>query len=270
LSVSWHTEVFSLTLKLCASREFITSCSLFQVWFGDNRASIEFHERGKKHKDALAAKLRDLGRAAHEKEQAVGALKCAATHVIYTNGVGLAMENEYATGLSSKIFDPRQMKDVSSMAREMAKRKNELLEMKNKKRVCPNLFNSYETVAWLLLEKVKVEEPAPQEVPHPVQLTEVQQELQQQQQQQQQAAPVGPLGSWTKVKKSDRRKELFNFSAPVYSPLTARYRAEEERERKAPAIQFTEKTSGLLTKKVKGPIEFKKRTATKNVRQRTQ
>lgn len=90
--------VFSLTLKLCASREFITRCSLFQVWFGDNRASIEFHERGKKHKDALAAKLRDLGRAAHEKEQAVGALKFAATHVIYTNGVGLAMENEYGTG----------------------------------------------------------------------------------------------------------------------------------------------------------------------------
>lgn len=64
------------------------------------------------------------------------------------------------------------------------------------------------------------------------------------------------------VHRSDRRKELFNFSAPVYSPLTARYRAEEERERKAaeererqamlgePAIQFTEKTSGLLTKKV--------------------
>lgn len=451
-------------------------CTICKVWFGDNRASIEFHERGKKHKDALAAKLRDLGRAAHEKEQAqwkmntaLAAMEAAALKAMKENGEGIEHGPALpSTGLSSKIFDPRQMKDVSSMAREMAKRKNELLEMKNKKRHPPPApasaakyfkselsssvdyseftasvpkteptsepttsaapsandvvwveadgedgrkyyFHMYtgesiweqppsfytmeeygrfilsrefanmkqenivtkmeevsrtpdemterlaegvpseavvgrtaveinasaeeaveqrvavkkepieeeavdvphelcdiplpgaasavpnltpkeepplEPVSELLqppseagttsAEEVKVEEPAPQEAPHPVQLTEVQQELQQQQQQQQQqqAAPVGPLGSWTKVKKSD--------SAPVYSPLTARYRAEEERERKAaeererqamlgePAIQFTEKTSGLLTKKVKGPIEFKKRTATKNVRQRTQ
>ncbi|RCN23721.1 hypothetical protein ANCCAN_30592 [Ancylostoma caninum] len=85
---------------------------------------------------------------------------------------------------------------------------------------------------------------------------------------------VGPFGGWTRVKKEDKK--------PVFSPLTAKYRAEEERQRKEaeererlaekaePKVEFTEKTSAILTKKVKGPIEFKKRSATKNVRQRTQ
>ncbi|KAK6037064.1 hypothetical protein COOONC_25430 [Cooperia oncophora] len=85
--------------------------------------------------------------------------------------------------------------------------------------------------------------------------------------------PAGPLGSWTRVKKVD--------SGPVFSPLTAKYRAEEERHRKEAEarekqqeklepVVFTEKTSAVLTKKVKGPIEFKKRSAAKSVRQRTQ
>ncbi|PIO67872.1 hypothetical protein TELCIR_10361 [Teladorsagia circumcincta] len=112
------------------------------VWFGDNRASIEFHERGRKHKDALAAKLRELGRATHEKEKmqakmstALAAMEAAALKAMRENGEGIEQGPALpSTGLSSKIFDPRQLKDVGSFAREMAKRKNEMVEMKNQKR----------------------------------------------------------------------------------------------------------------------------------------
>ncbi|VDO39693.1 unnamed protein product [Haemonchus placei] len=101
-------------------------------------------------------------------------------------------------------------------------------------------------------EQVQVQQPPEEETPAP---------------------SSGPLGSWTRVTKVD--------SGPVFSPLTAKYRAEKERERKEAEAReketeklepliFTEKTSAVLTKKVKGPIEFKKRSATKHVRQRAQ
>nr|CDJ90806.1 Zinc finger domain containing protein [Haemonchus contortus] len=50
-------------------------CEICKVWFGDNRASIEFHERGRKHKAALDAKLRELGKATREKEKMVGSMQ---------------------------------------------------------------------------------------------------------------------------------------------------------------------------------------------------
>ncbi|PIO61930.1 hypothetical protein TELCIR_16531 [Teladorsagia circumcincta] len=70
--------------------------AIMHVWFGDNRASIEFHERGRKHKDALAAKLRELGRATHEKEKmqakmstALAAMEAAALKAMRENGEGI-------------------------------------------------------------------------------------------------------------------------------------------------------------------------------------
>ena len=56
---------------------FLNNCTLFgynalfQVWFADNRASIEFHERGEKHKNAMAQKLRDVGKSRELKLHAV-------------------------------------------------------------------------------------------------------------------------------------------------------------------------------------------------------
>ncbi|VDL84941.1 unnamed protein product [Nippostrongylus brasiliensis] len=113
-----------------------------KVWFGDNRASIEFHERGRKHKDALAAKLRELGRASKEKEReqskmnsALAAMEAAALKSMREHGEALEQGPALpCTGLASRIFDPRQMKDVGLMAREMAKRKNEMKELHNQKR----------------------------------------------------------------------------------------------------------------------------------------
>lgn len=42
-----------------------------QVWFADNRVSIEHHENGQKHKAAIQAKLRELGKQSKAKEKAV-------------------------------------------------------------------------------------------------------------------------------------------------------------------------------------------------------
>ncbi|KHJ87522.1 transcription initiation factor IID, subunit [Oesophagostomum dentatum] len=113
-------------------------CEICKVWFGDNRASIEFHERGKKHKAALAAKLRDLGKKSREDAKAkmqmntaLAAMEAAAMKSMREHGEGIPHGPALPeTGLASKIFDPRLYKDVGTMARELARRKGELKEMK--------------------------------------------------------------------------------------------------------------------------------------------
>ncbi|KAL6737292.1 hypothetical protein Aduo_010947 [Ancylostoma duodenale] len=408
-------------------------CEICKVWFGDNRASIEFHERGKKHKDALAAKLRELSKKSRENEKAqakmssaLAAMEAAALKAMRENGEGIEHGPALpATGLASKIFDPRQFKDVNSMARELAKRKNELQELKRsapaparpipakyfrrepsikveypdlsipepkqetevvpscsetvwveadsgdgsgskyyfhmytgearweqpdsfytmeeyQKRFLaadegslkmdtqtqgeahPSVSTNIETEVVKVEPSVKVEPQEHDNIPvdigdiplpcaapseaqtnvvvkeeqkdeHLEESTQIQPDTTQIRSAQSAAASeevaqapaetedeeeevekpsVGPFGGWTRVKKEDKK--------PMFSPLTAKYRAEEERQRKEaeereklaekaePKVEFTEKTSAILTKKVKGPIEFKKRSATKNVRQRTQ
>ncbi|VDN07856.1 unnamed protein product [Thelazia callipaeda] len=44
-------------------------CELCKVWFADNRVSIEHHERGQKHKNAIQAKLREVGKKSKQKAQ---------------------------------------------------------------------------------------------------------------------------------------------------------------------------------------------------------
>ncbi|CAI4220417.1 unnamed protein product, partial [Auanema sp. JU1783] len=34
-------------------------CSVCKCWFADNRASIDFHEKGERHKAAIARSLRE-------------------------------------------------------------------------------------------------------------------------------------------------------------------------------------------------------------------
>ncbi|KAE9416253.1 hypothetical protein Angca_003575, partial [Angiostrongylus cantonensis] len=409
-------------------------CEICKVWFGDNRASIEFHERGKKHKEALAAKLRELSRASREKEKAkaqmstaLAAMEAAALKTMRENGEGVEHGPSLpSTGLSSKIFDPRQLKDIGSMAREMAKRKNEMQEIKAEKRVSltvprstpkyfkrefpvpveylesnvgvakqeagtlpscdetvwveaddgdgrtyyyhmytgvsqwekPKLFytaeeykrrfldgelpkstmenetveqeqlsadtkdsnneqtrvvsqvkeysepevktepDDDETTSDLAVGDIPLPEPGSSiaDVPvkkeplesavesnvAPVSTPTITYECQpavyisqshmEEQDEKSPAPPHGPYGSWQRVTKED--------SQPKFSPLTAKYRAEEERERRLleekeklatkgePNLEFTEKTAAVLTKKVKGPIEFKKRSTAKSVRQR--
>ncbi|KHJ89653.1 transcription initiation factor IID, subunit [Oesophagostomum dentatum] len=432
-------------------------CEICKVWFGDNRASIEFHERGKKHKAALAAKLRDLGKKSREDAKAkmqmntaLAAMEAAAMKSMREHGEGIPHGPALpATGLASKIFDPRLYKDVGTMARELARRKGELKEMKRSapppapvvpakyfrrdysvKVDYPELsipepkqeldavasqlsssgyselsihqskqeldvvasqpscsdkvwveadvgdgsgskyyFHMYtgestwdqplsfytaeeyqsmfqaveqsiakadvaleavsdtsaEAAATEVQPPVKREpeetdnashdigdiplpgittsipdstshvkqEPPSEDVQNIVQIQQdegegesapvssqnqgtdefmensVEQKVENSKEQTVVEKPsVGPFGGWTRV--TETRKE------PVFSPLTAKYRAEEERHRKEeaereklaeklePKVEFTEKTSANLTKKVKGPIEFKKRSAAKH------
>lgn len=412
-------------------------CEICKVWFGDNRASIEFHERGKKHKEALAAKIRELSRASREKEKAqaqmstaLAAMEAAALRTMRENGEGVEHGPALpSTGLASKIFDPRQLKDIGSMAREMAKRKNEMQEAKSQKRVAPSVpystpkyfkrelpvpveyleaniaipkqevesLPSYcEETVWVeadagdgrtyyyhmytgvsqweqpksfytaeeykrhVLERelsssvvknetVKHEQPPTDTSSNNVGICSVSQEkeadepkvkmephdeeiatslvvgeiplpeaglsatdvavreeplestsdsnvdpvsthsvtcesqpaveichsyIDEREEDRPTPPSHGPFGSWQRVGKGDKQ--------PMFSPLTAKYRAEEARDRKLleekeklaakgePKLEFTEKTGAVLTKKVKGPIEFKKRSAVKSVRQRIQ
>ncbi|KAK6030564.1 WW domain protein, partial [Ostertagia ostertagi] len=74
---------------------------------------------------------------------ALAAMEAAALKAMRENGEGIEQGPALPfTGLSSKIFDPRQLKDVGSFAREMAKRKNEMVEMKNQKRAAPQPTSS--------------------------------------------------------------------------------------------------------------------------------
>ncbi|CAJ0603834.1 unnamed protein product [Cylicocyclus nassatus] len=425
-------------------------CEICKVWFGDNRASIEFHERGKKHKDALANKIRELGKKQREETKARYSLNSALAQMEAAALVSMAERGEGishgpalpARGLASKIFDPRQFKDVTTFARQMAMRKNEHRELKRsapppmssapmsakyfrgdssvkveypflsipetKVEVTAHTPTSMDVAAahapasasqtywveadspdgsgrkyyfhmytgestwekpesfftWEVYQsyisayqtpaagtttsseemhassaavetvpetkpEVKSEAPAAEgsreigDIPLPQvddadaeasvdvkqepveQASEGEPQSDSEVQKSTTAAPTPwevvkdpypakpvpttqevstggdsvdklikatPYGGWTRVEKTD--KEMF------LSPLTEKYRAEEERQRKETEarekleeklepVEFTEKTSANLTKKVKGPIEFKKRTATKNVRQRT-
>ncbi|CAD6194717.1 unnamed protein product [Caenorhabditis auriculariae] len=85
--------------------------------------------------------------------------------------------------------------------------------------------------------------------------------------------PYDPRGGWVRITAAEKN------DGPFESPLTARYRELEEQQKKEeeqrqkeqlnePKIEFEEKTAVTMTKKVKGPIEFKKKTTTRNIRKR--
>ncbi|CAI2296388.1 unnamed protein product [Caenorhabditis sp. 36 PRJEB53466] len=87
------------------------------------------------------------------------------------------------------------------------------------------------------------------------------------------ALPSAPYGSWVRITKEEKSE------IPFESPLTARYREEEEEKKKEEEkrnaaeestvrVEFGEKTAAVMTKKVKGPIEFKKKTGNRNIRKR--
>ncbi|GMT32539.1 hypothetical protein PFISCL1PPCAC_23836, partial [Pristionchus fissidentatus] len=121
-------------------------CELCKVWFGDNRASIEHHERGQKHQEAVKSKLRNLGKDNEKKARAAADL--AATLAMMESGAAASMAAnnegvlngpalpERGLGIGPKVpvggtkyLDPRQM-SMQSMAEEMGRRKKEEEERK--------------------------------------------------------------------------------------------------------------------------------------------
>lgn len=47
-------------------------CEICKVWFADNRASIDHHERGQKHQAMVQQRIREMGERQRDREREVG------------------------------------------------------------------------------------------------------------------------------------------------------------------------------------------------------
>ncbi|VDN52171.1 unnamed protein product [Dracunculus medinensis] len=86
-------------------------CELCKVWFADNSVSIQHHEAGQKHKAAIQAKLREVGKQ---------------SNILSFKGdiIGPSLKPK-------SYLDPRAHKaSVVSMAKEISKQKSEVRLMK--------------------------------------------------------------------------------------------------------------------------------------------
>uniref|UniRef100_A0A0R3S443 WW domain-containing protein n=1 Tax=Elaeophora elaphi TaxID=1147741 RepID=A0A0R3S443_9BILA len=108
-------------------------CEICKVWFADNRVSIEHHEGGQKHKAAIQAKLRDLGKQSKQKEKEQSDLR--ATLAMMESAASKSMEISDScpsTGIvgpmpkPKKYMDPRaHSASIAEMACQMAQRRKE-------------------------------------------------------------------------------------------------------------------------------------------------
>ncbi|CAD5233919.1 unnamed protein product [Bursaphelenchus xylophilus] len=67
-------------------------CEICKVWFGDNRASIEHHEMGQKHKAMVQQRLREMGQKTKQKDKETANLN--ATLVAMEAAARAAMERD--------------------------------------------------------------------------------------------------------------------------------------------------------------------------------
>lgn len=103
----------------------------FQVWFGNNRASQDHHDRGERHKAMLQQRIRETMQKGKKQELAdmklngtLAKMEAAAAASMARNGEAIvAGPSLPATGLRMNIFDPSKHKDVGSMAKEMSSRR---------------------------------------------------------------------------------------------------------------------------------------------------
>lgn len=114
-------------------------CEICKVWFADNRVSIEHHESGQKHKAAVQAKIRELGKQNKEKERANAALE--ATLAMMESAARSSMKSQTATSAippcssvgpipkPKQYLDPRAHKaSIAEMAKEISRRKKEYVD----------------------------------------------------------------------------------------------------------------------------------------------
>ncbi|CAP27945.1 Protein CBG08044 [Caenorhabditis briggsae] len=106
-------------------------CEICKVWFGNNKASQDHHDRGERHKAMLQQRIRETMQKGKKQELAdaklngtLARMEAAAAASMSRNGEGIvAGPSLPSTGLRMNIFDPNKHKDVGSMAREMASRR---------------------------------------------------------------------------------------------------------------------------------------------------
>ncbi|EFO22945.1 U1 zinc finger family protein [Loa loa] len=108
-------------------------CEICKVWFADNRVSIEHHEGGQKHKAAIQAKLRELGKQNKQKEKeqsdlqvTLAMMESAASKSM---GIGDSCPSAGIVGpmpKPKKYMDPRaHSASIAEMARQMAQHRKE-------------------------------------------------------------------------------------------------------------------------------------------------
>ncbi|CAB3407839.1 unnamed protein product [Caenorhabditis bovis] len=107
-------------------------CEICKVWFGNNKASQDHHDRGERHKAMLANKIRETMQKGKKQELAnaklnatLAKMTAAATSTMAKRGEGIIQGPQLPSmGLQMNIFDPNKFKDVGSMAKEMSARRD--------------------------------------------------------------------------------------------------------------------------------------------------
>uniref|UniRef100_A0A915C995 Matrin-type domain-containing protein n=1 Tax=Parascaris univalens TaxID=6257 RepID=A0A915C995_PARUN len=114
-------------------------CEICKVWFADNKVSIAHHEGGRKHKEAIQAKLRQLGKQSRQKEKdqaalrsTLAAMESAAQKSMASGSGGMTNATDLPCSMIGPSPKPRTYVDprahsssVIEMAKEMARRKME-------------------------------------------------------------------------------------------------------------------------------------------------
>ncbi|KAM3728905.1 WW domain-binding protein [Dirofilaria immitis] len=111
-------------------------CEICKVWFADNRVSIEHHEGGQKHKAAIQAKLRELGKQSKQKEKEQSDLRATLAMMESAASKSMGIDDSCpSAGIVGPMSKPKKYMDprvhsasIAEMARHMAQRRKEELE----------------------------------------------------------------------------------------------------------------------------------------------
>ncbi|KAL3989367.1 U1 zinc finger family protein [Acanthocheilonema viteae] len=108
-------------------------CEICKVWFADNRVSIEHHEGGQKHKAAIQAKLRELGKQSKQKEKERSDLQATLAMMESAASRSMGIDDSCpSAGVAGPMPKPKKYMDprahsasIAEMARQMAQRRRE-------------------------------------------------------------------------------------------------------------------------------------------------
>ncbi|MCP9257291.1 hypothetical protein DINM_000543 [Dirofilaria immitis] len=123
--------------QLCLYNMAFARWETLEVWFADNRVSIEHHEGGQKHKAAIQAKLRELGKQSKQKEKEQSDLRATLAMMESAASKSMGIDDSCPSGSGNswsdveteKYMDPRvHSASIAEMARHMAQRRKEELE----------------------------------------------------------------------------------------------------------------------------------------------
>ncbi|KAI6226450.1 WW domain-binding protein 4 [Aphelenchoides fujianensis] len=133
-------------------------CEICKIWIADNRASVDAHEKGMRHKGAVQQRLRDMGKRAKEKE--VQASNLNATLIAMEQAALAAMKRDGqevppAPSASGQVAAPRRpaLPKVDPKL-EVKERKRKLQELKRTAKASQfwNAEEEKEIIEWVQAE----------------------------------------------------------------------------------------------------------------------